>query len=297
MEQQELFSDPQEPKQFDEYGDPIDLKDSERPLYEMFTECTGRVPVDSGGAHGRAWQRNRLRDLRKDPHAEIELYVGGRRFEYVAVSTYHFLESKVDFNEEMNALYNKWRRRKAIEELPLCRQMEAFPEWLARMLPNVQMRGPFDSTGRGDHSYVYTYNEGNVLNQDFHFVAFEYNYEEYYLISLHGGADARWGFTDAKVFKGNGCSEWAVFDYHRATIGCAEGHNWDTDDAYKYRSDECEPKEFGDIRIVLAKDHSEYDKEKDSFKRSERVILVDKDGVMHCPVKGCGKPLAAYPFP
>jgi len=278
-----------------DYELPQDLKDSERELYEMFVECTGRVLVDSGFENGRAWQRNRLRDIRKDPPATYDLFIDGRRFEYVSVSTYHFLQDRLTFDEKATDIFKKWSRRKSVAEDGLWQQMVGFPKWLARMLSKADVRGPFGGE-RGGHCYVYTYNEDNVLNQNFQVCAFEVNDTEYYVVSLHNGADARWGFTDAKVFTGNGCSEWAVFDYARATLSCGD-HHWDTENGCSYRSDEAEPRDFDEIRLVLTKDHPEYDKAKDTFKRGEPVVRVDKNGRMHCPVIGCRKLLQPWPWP
>lgn len=316
----------------DSRGIPLDLPEKERPLYEMFVESTGTHFLDSGGTSGRAWQRNRRRDLRKDPVAEIDFYVAGRRFEYVSLSTYHFMRDRLIYDEQMSKIFEKWSRRKSNENLSLYQQMEEFVPWLVKMLPNADIHHPYD---RSDPTglYVYTYNEENLLNQDFQYVAFECNNTEYYLISLHGGADARVGFTDPRMFTGNGMSEWAALDYRNASLVCdyterealrkkldeeearqpllireepkpwVDCHIWDCDGGSDFHAQHYPtngtPSRFPkDVRFVLAPDHDEYDEEIDDPDRStdkRYVSVVDKDGNLHCPAPGCGCTLQAFP--
>ncbi len=47
----------------------------ERQIARMLTENTGVDMMDSGGAYGRAWQRNReIEDFRKRPAIELDIY-------------------------------------------------------------------------------------------------------------------------------------------------------------------------------------------------------------------------------
>lgn len=301
-----------------------ELTDAERPLYTMFTENTGRHFLDSGGAYGRAWQRNRRRDLRADAQGHLEFFISGRRFEYVSISTYHFLEQRVVYNERLDGIFQQWRKRKSVEGDRLPDQMIGFPVWLKKMLPKARFRSPFGEE-MDKPTYIYTYNEENVLSQDFQFTAFEVDHTEYVIISLHNGADARGGLTEPKFFELNGRSEWSIFDYNRAVISCdyterkallekrarqkelipspaeAEYHFWDTDGGSShFRAEHYPlgnaPRELNECRVIVAEDHYDYDPEKDTREENEQAIVLDKDGIPHCPVPDCGCRLTASGF-
>ena len=52
----------------------------ERQIARMLTENTGVDMMDSGGAYGRAWQRNReIEDFRKRPAIELDIYTESQK--------------------------------------------------------------------------------------------------------------------------------------------------------------------------------------------------------------------------
>lgn len=63
---------------------------------------------------------------------------------------------------------------------------------------------------------LYTYNEDNILSQDFQIVYAGDIYEsDLIALSIHNGCDARGGFTDYKIFR---CDWDMILDYSRFRI-------------------------------------------------------------------------------
>jgi hypothetical protein len=73
-------------------------------------------------------------------------------------------------------------------------------------------------TDYGDARISYSYNWENFLSQDIQYLNFEHAGQSFVLLQVHGGADARGGFTRPQVFEVNN-SYWA-HDMTDATIQC-----------------------------------------------------------------------------
>jgi len=171
----------------------------EQTIAAMLTENTGKHALDSGGAYGRAWQRNMgktVEDFRAMPSATAEITVREYEGEIVAgilpcVNLFHLLTGG------------------ALELDDLCHQFNAMPvedlkggfygvsiagaEWLA-------MRG-FEGSGEAFNTYNWNSNHSQVLQGSELTRESEYGEEKYLLLQIHGGADVRGGYTDAKLFK------------------------------------------------------------------------------------------------
>jgi hypothetical protein len=80
----------------------------------------------------------------------------------------------------------------------------------------------------GDARIHYSYNWENWLSQDIQYLNFEHAGQSFVLIQIHGGADARGGFTYPQVFEVNS-SYWA-HDMTDAVIQCTgEGCDYGLD--------------------------------------------------------------------
>ena len=79
----------------------------------------------------------------------------------------------------------------------------------------------------GDNFSEYTYNNENILSQDFIFDTFG----AYAFIRTHNGCDARGGFSYPHLFYQK--DEYGLMDYDRYTIGCENGHWWDYEGGYE----------------------------------------------------------------
>ena len=165
----------------------------------MLTENTGTHMLDSGGANGRAWQRNQVMTVEKfksQPSAYVEITLrdwNGETFVDMTpcVDVFHLLTSG------------------ALELDGLCDEFNAMPvddwhgdyygvsvngqEWLDRQ--------GFEAKGDGFNTYNWFANHSQTLQGQ----ELELDGDNYMLIQIHGGADVRGGYTDAKLFK---------LDYH-----------------------------------------------------------------------------------
>ena len=184
-------------------------------LKAMLTENTGTHMLDSGGAYGRSWQQNQGRDFDAEPEATISVeegYIDIRR------STFHFLKEGLEFDETLNARFLAFNRAKdpgdQIGWLPL---MEEFVE-------SVEATGIY---GEGKPVTVNTYNHDSLVDQILQYVYFELDEQGYILLQIHGGCDARGGYTAPKAFRCNIEDSPSIFSDGDATITCKGGdHRW-----------------------------------------------------------------------
>lgn len=170
-------------------------------IYKMLTENTGIHFLDSGFSNGRMWQRNQKKTIQDFINEEEETYFfDGRNLERT-VSVFHYLSGL-----ELDDICDKFNRRnnnpKDWEgELPSINNSEIYgvskraANWLTENYPV-------------DVEYtVNTYNQDSDLSQILQYSKIEIwldgQNETYFLIQIHGGADARGGYTDAKLFKQN----------------------------------------------------------------------------------------------
>jgi len=154
----------------------------------MLTENTGRHPLDSGGAYGRAWERNQARtieDFESEPEEKYTYRKSGNYLERT-VSVFHFL-SQLDMDE-------------------LCEEFNAMPcmDWDADDEVYGVSKAQWDwlkSKFEVKVGYTFnTYNGDSDLSQILQGSWVEIDDEVYLLLQIHGGCDARGGYTNAKLF-------------------------------------------------------------------------------------------------
>ena len=161
-------------------------------ICEMLTEPTGTHMCDSGGSNGRMWQRNKgltVEALEERDAASLEISHSekfGWEFE-ATIDLYHFLKERLcldDFCEEFNELpVEDW-------EGDGYGLSKAGQEWLeARDFELLESHNTYN--WESNLSQVIQYTEVRNLNTPG---------EEYILLQVHGGADVRGGYTDAKLF-------------------------------------------------------------------------------------------------
>lgn len=160
----------------------------EETVVSLLTENTGCHFLDSGGSSGRNWQRNSgltVATAEAAPSAMLEVYHRkGYGYELSpTASLYDYLTDKLyldDYCDEFNALpVEDWEGGYGISEAGL--------EWLTE-------RG-FE-LGQTHNSY----NGESTLSQVIQWTVAEYDGQVYALLQVHGGADVRGGYTDAKLF-------------------------------------------------------------------------------------------------
>lgn len=176
-------------------------------IASMLVENTGRHFLDSGGAYGRNWERNQglVEASGLTPRELFEAASPGiwDTYGYPMVHIYHYLKDRLDeVSEPLNTLFDEfvdggktgWERDRWSNAYGTAEQ---FVE---------------EELGVKHYGGGYTYNHENLLSQDFQWVDFEVEDplvigeqivdEGHYIgISIHGGCDARGGFTDYKWFR------------------------------------------------------------------------------------------------
>jgi len=175
-------------------------------VYEMLTENTGSHMGDSGGAYGRHWERNQKRtieDFSNEEEENIEEISwidkdDKTHIEYQrTVSVFHFLSDL-----ELDDICDEFNRLNT-----LCSDWEGFHYGVSedasdylKSIGEVEMKHPFN-----------TYNEDSDLSQILQGVWVELDGEQYLLLQIHNGCDARGGYTDAKLFKPH--EEYRIHEY------------------------------------------------------------------------------------
>ena len=226
-------------------GYPNGYTSIEKILHDMMIENTGVNMLDSGGAYGRSWQRNRtVTDFRKRhpftvnvddfKHDECYLDFSGDMFT--------LLSNVLDRDEEtvhFEKMFYKWYKNAG--------RNDWIPDFPANEygLPDYVMAHSFNTYNDGDaflsgtfQGYVFTFRE----DQD------EWFYADPAIVAIliHGGCDVRGGYTQPKFFKVIGEEVHALFDYYRiyarceCTTGDADngGYYWMWDKDYNWKQPE-----------------------------------------------------------
>ncbi len=169
----------------------------EQTIFEMLVENTGTHMLDSGGANGRAWQRNQgmtLEKFKNQPSAYVEINMRDWKGKTVVemnpcVDVFHLLTGG------------------ALRLCSDCKTFNALPveDWNGDFW-GVSSEGQqwlddygFEKDGDGFNTYNWASNHSQVL-QGQELVRGD---EKFVLLQIHGGADVRGGYTNAKLFKLN----------------------------------------------------------------------------------------------
>lgn len=167
--------------------------DTDKLLYSMLKENTGIHFMDSGGDSGRAWQRNAnksINDFYNEPavYLEYDIAEGETSKDLVyGISVFHFLRDRIELDEVCDT-FNK----KKVKDWngDYYGVSEAGQKWLDKR---------FQKMGESWNTYNWESNLSQVLQGTD--LVDVYTDEKYVLIQIHGGADVRGGYTDAKLFK------------------------------------------------------------------------------------------------
>lgn len=182
------------------------MEDVKKLVYSMLTENTGTHFLDSGGTNGRNWQRNAKKSMQDFEEEEEEFYQYDNKYSEIHrnVSVYHFLTNNLELNDicdDFNQLQNDSDNWDANGDVyGVSSQAWSF---LTDCF-NVEIKYTFN-----------TYNSESDLSQILQGSLIEINGDTYYLIQIHNGADARGGYTDAKLFKCGDYCEGMIHEYLR----------------------------------------------------------------------------------
>lgn len=170
-------------------------------IYTMLTENTGTHMLDSGGANGRGWQRNQKKTIEDFENEQEEVYQLDAKYKeiYRTVSVFHYLTNNLEVDnicEHFNNLQNAFDNWDADADVYGV-SFQAF-EYLQDNF-DIEVKRTWN-----------TYNGESDLSQILQGANITINDEEYILIQIHNGADARGGYTDAKLFK---LEEYTIHEY------------------------------------------------------------------------------------
>jgi hypothetical protein len=158
-----------------------------RIIYEMLIENTGKHFLDSGGTDGRMWQKNQsksIQDFENEPEERIEIDMERGEI-YRTVSVYHFL-SQLEQDKFCEIFNNKY--------VPA-------DDWNGEVNGVSEAGYDFLEVNEFEVGYSFnTYNGDSDLSQILQGTYLERDGETYLLLQIHGGCDARGGYTDARLF-------------------------------------------------------------------------------------------------
>ena len=166
-------------------------------VFSMLTENTGTHMCDSGGDNGRMWQRNANKCVADFENEPAELYQYDQKYNEIhrTVSVFHYLTHNLEVDEiafnfnELNTNAKDWDADCKEDDASL--YGVSLNAWLDLVTSNeVEVSRSWN-----------TYNGDSDLSQILQGANLTINEEYYVLIQIHGGADARGGYTDAKLFK------------------------------------------------------------------------------------------------
>lgn len=172
-------------------------------VFQMLTENTGAHPLDSGGAYGRNWQKNKKKTINDFSNEPEEKWFYDSKYKQVSrsVSVFHFLSQLhlddicVEFNQ-MNTNPSDWDG----DFYGCSKEATIF----------------LSQEGLTEVRSFNTYNGDSDLSQILQGTWLENGEGEYYLLlQIHGGCDARGGYTDAKLFRPNDERDMMIHEYLR----------------------------------------------------------------------------------
>lgn len=197
-------------------------------LRPMFVEDTGRVLIDSGDAYGRQFQHRRAHPPEKEPYAKLKGKVHRwkdregkehRRFEMDGrINCMWFLHEHLTYSARMTRKFTQFAEEPDNQNRHWLELMEDFA---------ASRPGASGLYGEGAPITGYTYNYQTLLDQDYQMVYFEEVVgsepdirwdaatnkpidpagkrravrRNFVVLQIHGGCDARWGFTRPRVFE------------------------------------------------------------------------------------------------
>jgi hypothetical protein len=201
-------------------------------LIEMLTYNSGTHFLDSGGDSGRHWQRNRGRDFESEPASSVEFSTWGRKggepkAEIVVThNVYHWLSERLSYAEDLDKLFHRWCS--LVPEMREKNWLGCAQTFAERMIATERAEDESYGGGKGGET-INTYNGENLLSQVLQFTELRINGTDYVILSIHGGADVRGGYSIAHVFEVT--EEAGMYDVTRASISCDKCRAyWTTDD-------------------------------------------------------------------
>ncbi len=257
---------------------------TEQKIIEQLTANTGTHFLDSGGAYGRNWEKNQLRDFNAEKATTLKFEIWNDKWEMdITHNVFHFLRECLEYDEAMDNAFV------AFSNLPKNADC-SWPQVVENWKEKVNDDDAYYNWGEN------TYNRECLLSQVLQYDLFEIKGTCYIALQVHGGCDVRAGYTRPYIYQYNPEDSYPAIDYsHRATITCNYSpdprqtkisgveinelpHTWDFESACYYQIEGSS--EFKDL------EHTEKESEKGKGK-----LYIDENGNGYCP--HCGEILEA----
>lgn len=220
----------------------------EQKIAEMMTENTGIHLLDSGGDKGRSWQQNQGKDFKKEQPTTYSIYKDGSDL-VVSFNIFYYLSAYTKLTPEAQKLQKQFIKFAESEHAEDMTWLQSMEDFAAKVNDGSVGENYLSGTTN-------TYNYDNILSQILQYTGFSYNDKTYLLLQVHGGADARGGYTKPQVFE---VPEPEYFIMAQQDIQAYDdnGHKWSSDDggSHWYADD----KESGNLELE-AKDGKAYHK-------------------------------------
>lgn len=160
-------------------------------VFDMLRENTGRHMCDSGGAYGRNWERNQSLTIEACKQAPTVTYE--HKWGYT-IDVFQYLVNRLTLDDLCERFNTKcvpasdWDS----DYYGVSRNGE---RWLkaAGLVPHHEFSSAFNT-------YNHESNLSQILQGEF-LSHQDSSHESYVLLQIHGGCDARGGYTDARLFE------------------------------------------------------------------------------------------------
>lgn len=257
---------------------------TEQKIIEQLTANTGTHFLDSGGAYGRNWQNNQLRDFNSEKATTLKFEIWNDKWEMeVTHNVFHFLRECLEYDQAMDNAFV------AFSNLPKNADC-SWPQVVENWKEKVNDDDAYYNWGEN------TYNRECLLSQVLQYDLFEIKGTCYIALQIHGGCDVRGGYTRPYIYQYSPENSYPnIESSDRATIACnyspdlrqtklpgveinESPHYWDFESACYYQIEGSS--EFKEL------EHTEKESEKGKGK-----LYIDENGNGYCP--HCGEILEA----
>jgi len=250
---------------------PPDYTPIEQAIADMLQDNTGCHILDSGGAYGRSWERNRhIQDFRQLPRFAIQIEKDGTFL--TSLNVFHFLTEKLALDEHCQGLQS-WFNSFAAKNPDM-----SWPETIETFFEKkLKPRDWSESYSEN------TYNRESQLSQVLQYWVYEDpNNQAYVWLQIHGGCDVRGGYTAPRIFQiiEDECS---LMD-DRSLFGSCDCSRADSDDGGYYFQYEMQSYDWARMRKTMI-----YDSGRGALPPLWKVRETEDGHEYHC--KRCKKPV------
>jgi len=211
-----------------------DLSQEEDPvkkaIKELLCQNTGCDILDSGGAYGRSWEKNRHKDFDTEDSVELDVWDDEVSISY---NVYHYLVNFLTLNDKCEQL------QKELETFMEREDSRSYLQDIEDFMEYKRTHDNYESQG-----VVNTYNYDNIISQILQYgIMIDEEDEHFIVLQIHNGCDCRGGYTKPRIFSLGEDDGWSYFEMAQRdiTARCKKCNmSWYSDDSgYNWYSDGC----------------------------------------------------------